>query len=172
MTTKTYGPTLPISEERRCCNTCKKTKSLDNFHKDSKATSGVSYRCKDCAKKASKDWRGLNPEKSREKIKELFLLNKDKYYNSHKDRQLEKKYSITRESYEQMLHDTGGQCRICSRVFGTRAYTKPVIDHCHETGKTRGLICRQCNIGLGAFRDNTDALTNAIKYLEDTKNEN
>ena len=157
--------------EKRCCYTCKKTKTLDNFHKDKKEARGVSYRCKDCAKKAAKDWRELNPERSREKVKELFLLNKEKYYTSHKDRELEKKYSLTREDYERLLHETGGQCRICFRVFGTGAYTKPVIDHCHETGKTRGLICRQCNIGLGAFRDNTGALLNAIRYLEDHKND-
>lgn len=131
----------------------------------------MSYRCKDCAKKASRDWRELNPEKSREKIKELFSKNKEKYYNSHKDKQLKKKYNLSREQYERLLLETGGQCPICSRVFGISAYTKPVVDHCHETGKTRGLICRQCNIGLGAFRDNVRTMINATKYLEDSRHE-
>ena len=41
-----------------------------------------------------------------------------------------------------------------------------VVDHCHKTGKIRGLICDSCNVGLGRFKDNIDNLKNAIKYLE------
>ena len=44
----------------------------------------------------------------------------------------------------------------------------PHIDHNHKTNKIRGILCGNCNMGLGHFKDNLDVLKNAIKYLEDT----
>jgi hypothetical protein len=55
---------------------------------------------------------------------------------------------------------TVGPCAICSR-------TAPLIaDHCHQTGRARGLLCRACNIGLGVFRDSPEVLGKAIAYLQ------
>jgi hypothetical protein len=148
----------------KTCSLCKISDSEEPFHKGA-------YRCKSCAKKVSKLWRESNPEKSRAKVKELFDKNREKYYNSHNDHQLFKKYGLTRDQYKHLLASTEGVCPICVRPFGTTAYTKPVVDHCHTSGKTRGIICRQCNIGLGAFRDNKISLAQAINYLTRSENE-
>lgn len=69
------------------------------------------------------------------------------------------KYGITPGEYIDMLLDQDKRCAICN----TRDYL--VIDHCHATGKVRGLLCNKCNLGLGLFKDNVDSLQNAIKYL-------
>ena len=71
-----------------------------------------------------------------------------------------KKYGITEEVYQQMLIDSNGICPICDCKRTLH------IDHNHQTGKVRGLICTSCNTGLGKFKDNIELLTNALKYLK------
>jgi hypothetical protein len=63
------------------------------------------------------------------------------------------------------LFSTYKVCQICS-LPDRRALN---VDHCHTTGKVRGLLCDSCNKGLGMFKDNPDLLTNAVKYLGETK---
>jgi len=72
---------------------------------------------------------------------------------------MEKK--IPKNIYESMINDQNGVCCICKKEV-----VKMVIDHDHETGDLRGLLCNKCNIGLGFFDDNTESLKNAIKYLK------
>lgn len=71
------------------------------------------------------------------------------------------KYGITANQYDQMLDERGPRCPICGTVNDN-----PRIDHCHKTGKVRGLICNRCNIGLGLFLDNPRALLRAAVYLK------
>lgn len=72
------------------------------------------------------------------------------------------RYDITREQYLQMVVEQGGQCRICGREPGLKGWA---VDHCHLTGKVRGLLCGRCNSAIGLFNDDIDILTNAIRYL-------
>jgi hypothetical protein len=72
---------------------------------------------------------------------------------------------MTVEQYEQILVGQGGACAICGGkdpCFGRDWH----VDHDHATGAVRGVLCAQCNIGLGHFKDNVTALGSAIKYLE------
>lgn len=69
------------------------------------------------------------------------------------------KYGITREEYERLVDKQSNKCKICNKV------AKLSIDHCHESGVVRGLLCTQCNSGLGLFKDNTEFLSSAIEYL-------
>lgn len=64
-----------------------------------------------------------------------------------------------------------GKCAICKCVFGTSRYTKPNADHCHKGKKPRGLLCQQCNVGLGMFKDSVHRLRFAIEYIEKHKSE-
>lgn len=76
-----------------------------------------------------------------------------------------KRYNLELEDIEAMLVEQNGRCRICQKTitFGGRAGAK--VDHCHSTGKVRGILCSICNTALGSFKDNTEALARAIKYL-------
>lgn len=71
-----------------------------------------------------------------------------------------KKYGLTSQDYADMLTDQGGRCAVCDVMM-----PKPAVDHCHVNGHVRGLLCSSCNIGLGAFKDNPNALQSAISYL-------
>jgi hypothetical protein len=74
-----------------------------------------------------------------------------------------RKYGITILDYDYMLLFQNGLCRICGKTNGDNDL---VVDHCHQTGKVRGLLCDYCNSGLGFFKDNIEALRQAIAYLE------
>lgn len=76
--------------------------------------------------------------------------------------ELKKKYGISTETYEQMLASQGGVCAIC--------HTKPdgkdlAVDHCHTSGKVRGLLCSNCNTALGLFGDDLERMIRARDYL-------
>lgn len=59
-----------------------------------------------------------------------------------------------------------GKCAICEARL-----SKPHLDHCHQTGYVRGVLCPNCNVGIGHFRDNPELLHKAVAYLERTRDE-
>ena len=69
-------------------------------------------------------------------------------------------YGLTVEQYDSMLEGQNFACAICGQV------TDLVIDHDHATGAVRGLLCNDCNKGIGMFRDNTDRMAAAVAYLK------
>lgn len=81
-------------------------------------------------------------------------------------RQIKKKYGITIERYEKMVWDQEGLCAICGEDPKPVSNRKLVIDHDHATGIVRGLLCNDCNRGLGSFRDDPDCLRRAAEYIE------
>lgn len=80
------------------------------------------------------------------------------------------KFGITIDDYERIYNKQGGVCAICGQPE-IRRYNgniiKLAVDHCHETGKVRGLLCSMCNLSLGGFNDSADLLKNAINYLDE-----
>jgi len=84
------------------------------------------------------------------------------------DFDLRRKYGVTLEWYRETLSKQNNVCAICKQpekaVIKGKVISMPV-DHCHKTGKARGLLCTKCNRGLGLFDDNPKNLQNAIKYL-------
>lgn len=87
-------------------------------------------------------------------------------YKQYKSEWMRKKfYGITDEEFGKAIAEHDGRCAICDR------YEELVIDHCHKTGKFRGLICRLCNSMLGRFKDNQALLHRAIKYLNQYQDE-
>lgn len=75
-----------------------------------------------------------------------------------------KRYGITPEQYDAMLAAQGGHCAICPATEpGGRGEWH--VDHDHETGEVRGLLCSRCNLGIGLFRDTPGLLESAATYL-------
>jgi len=73
------------------------------------------------------------------------------------------KYGLSKERYDLMLWAQDNRCVICTTEFSDSV--TPVVDHCHNTGEVRGLLCSNCNTALGLFKDNVDRLQKAIQYL-------
>lgn len=77
---------------------------------------------------------------------------------------LKKKYGITREGYESLWRKQKGRCGIC-RCKPSLKQKWLDVDHCHQSKKIRLLLCHNCNMGLGSFRDNLELLEKAVDYL-------
>lgn len=84
------------------------------------------------------------------------------------DYKLQKNYGIDIKHYKEMLKNQSNRCLICFNLGGT-GKQRLVVDHDHETGKVRGLLCNPCNRGLGYLKDSTDVLLNALRYLGKNK---
>ena len=136
----------------RTCSLCERTLPLNNFGKRT-VTTYKGY-CKTCQG----------------------LYNKYIHYPRYKDKQkynswksiLKSKYNLTPEDYDKMLLDQGSRCAICGTQdpkTANKATTRFAVDHCHKTGKVRGLLCDYCNVMLGRARDNKQVLQRAINYL-------
>lgn len=100
---------------------------------------------RDKAKKAAYDKARYNPRAS-------------------KDRHLRRSYGITIKDYDKMFESQGGTCAICGRPETAKGRSL-AVDHSHDTGEVRGLLCHACNTSIGKFRENREWLLKAIKYL-------
>lgn len=76
------------------------------------------------------------------------------------------KYGITAEEFAAKLASQGGKCAICGTTDWLARGKGPHVDHNHDTGQIRGILCGPCNNGLGNFQDDPDLLRAAIDYLE------
>ena len=131
------------STELLTCSSCKLEKPKSDFSKNRSRSRGYAYQCKTC--KGALD-------------KKLYSTDKNKSYK-YVDR-----YGITVDDYNSMFEEQQGCCAICSTHQS--ALTRSLaVDHCHETGKVRGLLCISCNVGLGHFKDSLINLNMAISYL-------
>lgn len=136
-------------KEKECTN-CNSIKKLDEYYfRINKKTETKYYQsfCKNCQNRYD--------------------------YNNDKNFKLKKAYGITLKEYEQLLSKQNGKCAICNIDNNGKYRNKPrafAVDHCHSTGKIRGLLCSDCNTGIGLLKDNINYLQLAIKYLNKTKN--
>ncbi len=134
-------------------------------------------QCKDCLK----EWRHKNIEHSREyhrnygkKNRESANLshtkwkkkNKYKVASLNRKSYLKKTYSLTLEQYDKMFEIQGGVCAICNQPETWRRLS---VDHNHQTGKVRGLLCSKCNTDLGIFEKKLDSFLSYFKKYEGIK---
>lgn len=142
----------------KTCRNCSVAKDLNLFVKSKAFKSGYDTICLDCSRARVKVWRKENPEKRKIQLKRE--SGKNYTYNKH----LKSAYGITNKDYLELLDKQDGNCAICKRnqlEFKKRLF----VDHCHTTGKIRGLLCSYCNSVLGYAKDNSAVLKEAINYL-------
>ena len=135
------------------CSICKKEKLLSEFpiRKTHRPGKPVSH-CTKCKVAYNKKYREQNREK--------FLATERKS-------KLKTTYGITPEQYDAMLEKQNGKCAICFAAKPGGRTRMFFVDHCHNKGSVRGLLCMRCNTGLGLFLDSPKFLSNAIVYLEE-----
>jgi hypothetical protein len=91
------------------------------------------------------------------------IENPERFAKSNRPAKIRRDYGITQEIAERTLAAQDGLCAICQRRID--AENPPKIDHCHATGRFRGILCQRCNTGIGLFHDNLEWLDRAITYL-------
>ena len=93
--------------------------------------------------------------------------NKEKLLEIERKSKLKRAYGITPLQYDEMFEAQNKSCAICGTKKPGGRTKLFFIDHCHSTGKVRGLLCMRCNTGLGLFMDSKKFLANAISYLKE-----
>jgi hypothetical protein len=184
--------------EQRKCSTCEKTKALTEFarsYKKNKTPEMLSfyrYRCKECQRVR---WRERDRERNRTEYfkkrdqspaKKEYIKKRDKkraaegYYKEkwvntspaerkrHARQAKYRKYGLTNKEFAEMLKAQDNACAICGRVPKGREKAL-AVDHDHDTGKVRSLLCGRCNMGLGYFQDDSALLKKAQAYLRKFK---
>lgn len=115
--------------------------------------------CAKCEVKRSNEWRKNHPD-----------CRKKEYHNGNGKYKTWisglKQYGITEQDWQRMYDEQNGVCAICGKH---QVYRRLSVDHCHKTGKVRGLLCVRCNRALGYVFDSPNILRNAANYLERTK---
>lgn len=120
----------------------------------------------------SQRWNRENPERRKEIGRKYDSQNKETRTLKAHNRNLKKKYGITLDEYYAMLEEQQGRCKICNSttaISEDNLIQRFAVDHCHQTGRVRGLLCIRCNAGLGMFLDNEVFLAAAISYLKENK---
>lgn len=165
-----------MSSQKRCCD-CKESKGSADFHANRSTPDGLSYICKACSSvrhqlnyqknKArilarNAEWRSNNRAQDRANKKAYHEKNGHRFKESGRANRLRIRYGLTVNDYDDMFTSQNGQCAICLTCSEKRLH----VDHDHQTGIVRGLLCSACNRGLGDFKDDHSRLLAAVAYLK------
>lgn len=119
-------------------------------------------------KRASRRSWGERPE-NKEKILSYRKRNLEQRRAYEKKSQLKKKYGLTVEKFDEMLEAIDWKCPVCFRELtadpSKHGNNTANVDHCHTTGKVRGILCNPCNVGIGQLGDDLGRLERAVTYL-------
>jgi hypothetical protein len=150
-------------EQTRRCKRCDKTKPLDEFSPGAWDAENKLI-CAEYRKNPLTEIRWCIQCQESEPI---FGLPKQIEVSTleAKGKYLERTYDISLKEYEQLFIEQFGVCAICHKP---PTEDKPflVVDHDHETGMVRGLLCNNCNIAIGLLKDNADTLRSAVRYIQ------
>ena len=122
-----------------------------------------------------KSYRKANAERIAEKDRDYREINRDQIQKNGAawraaNKELIRSYSLRRlygidlEDFNRMLEEQGHLCKVCS-VSEPRGNGTWHVDHCHETGVVRGLLCSACNTGIGKLKDSSSVVLSALRYL-------
>lgn len=128
----------------KVCRRCGIDKLLSTFSKDGAKKDGLKLYCKPCEQNQFKLWREKN-------LEEILLKDRIKHYV--------RKYGLSQEKAMELVKDRSGSCEICKETKDL------VVDHHHDTGMVRGMICSACNSMIGYSKENIDNLEACIEYL-------
>lgn len=154
----------------KSCTKCKEVKLFTEFYK-SRSNSGYRSWCKQCT---------LNRDKERYHTDEAYKLSKtvrvrhkwetdpeawSKRQLTCRKSHLKRRYGMTLEQYQVLFDAQEGCCAICGEHHTNVPHSQLMVDHCHETGKVRQLLCDLCNTAIGKFKDKPELLDKAAAYL-------
>jgi len=145
------------------CTKCKKEKPASEFYKAKGMKSGRHSYCKAC----HKVWNDNKYKKDKVKVLATNKRWADNNLDKRRDIAFRYSYGITLEDYDRMFAEQRGVCKICGAdQKGTAGQQRLAVDHCHATGKVRGLLCVSCNTMLGKIETNPSLLDNIKEYLK------
>ena len=170
------------ADPKRCVR-CGILKPLSEFNIHNRERGYYRNLCKECQNEWAREYNKteqaqLTREEWNKKNQDKIEAYRDFYKNDpvqkakrkkyHRKKRLMENFGITVEEYDNMLASQGGKCAICGtdKPYSNGRIKNFLVDHCHETGQIRGLLCHNCNVGLGNFKDDSRILFKALTYLE------
>ncbi len=166
------------------CSICFEIKSLESFGKHYACKDGRLGQCKNCKSEYGKQWRNKNKSTHVPKKAEYYKNNQEIISRKKKiqrmtnlerfqENNLKFNFDMSLEQYKNISKSQDNVCAICRLPETSKPQngrTKNLaVDHCHKTGKIRGLLCGKCNKGIGLLQDNEEILMSAISYLKKSK---
>lgn len=138
----------------KACSKCQEVKPLSEYYGNKKASDGKASECKSCSKARQKAYYDANPD-----ARKQYTIKT----------RLKTHYGITPEDRARMLEEAEHKCQICKDDIylpdTSNKNSNANIDHCHDTGRVRGVLCGPCNRALGLFKDNPAIIMAAHSYL-------
>lgn len=166
-----------MGSELKPCSKCGQLKPLNEFYKASGTKDGHRGECIACAKVIRREWYDANRDKAFESARrwnernpERVAAYREEYRNrperkrAMRDLYYRRTFGITADDVDALIEKQGGVCTICGRTPERLASWH--VDHCHETGVVRGILCIDCNQGIGKFHEDPERLRAAADYLE------
>lgn len=142
---KTYQ--IRMFNEIKKCGRCKEKKDTKSFYLVNKGSKKVpDYMCKECRIKYTQEW----------------VKKQESDYRKLSD--LKTRYGINKKDYVDLLKNQNNRCAICNTNL---IQSRTCLDHDHKRNLLRGLLCINCNVGLGVFKDSIKNLQKAIGYLKE-----
>lgn len=153
-----------LAEPRKVCRKCKLEKLHDEFTRYTKSKDGRRSFCRSCASLDAKLYHQNNRERVLERERNRYHSDK----NHSRDKHLRKRFKITLEQFNKLLEQQHGVCAICGGppVMGQSLH----VDHDHQTGQVRGLLCGRCNTGIGLLGDTEAGISKALEYFRKASN--
>jgi hypothetical protein len=135
-------------------------------------------RNKECVQAYGRAWNDANKElrkalkakwdkENPEKRKEHMIKFKTKMPTYFRDKHLMYEYGMTPDIFEALVEKQDNRCATCGKHGHETQRKRLFVDHCHDTGKIRGLLCQQCNTALGMVDDSIEKLSALISYLRE-----
>lgn len=151
----------------KLCLRCREEKTLNLFPKNRRTKHGRGTYCLVCSADVVRARRQTEEgaQAHRESSKRWREANNER----HKDNNANWRYGLTHGEYDAMLAAQSGKCAICKTTEPGTGVVRFAIDHCHTSGKIRGLLCSNCNRGLGYFKDDPARIRRAIDYVNSTE---
>lgn len=155
-----------LNRTEKFCNGCKQTLPIDSFGKSKKY--GWSSRCTPCLRKESRERYYIysqNPEYRKKRAMQTreYRERNPRSYLTRKKEWLKSLYGMTLEDYDNMLNEQNGVCAICFQPCKSKKGL--AVDHNHETGKVRGLLCANCNGAIGMLQEDPAIIDRAKEYI-------
>lgn len=154
----------------KTCRSCGETKPGAEFARDRSKPDGCDTRCRPCAAESMRRYRLEHPDRVRATKRRTYQKN----YPKVREYRLKRLYGLTRSEYDALLAAQSGRCKICGRTEthtsnGGDAVRELAVDHCHDTGQVRGLLCGRCNSAIGLLGHDEELLLAAVRYLRESE---
>lgn len=153
------GEVIPSRRDRytstssKACTNCQQIKLLSEFNKRVANSDGYNNWCRTCVNEKSREWYENNRERSNANSRAWKL----------------RRWGLTEDELKEIVKSQGNKCLICLNEFTQLGKRSFVIDHDHESGIRRGIICTLCNTSIGHLGDNVAGLQRALDYLKSSE---